>query len=131
MPKPQYAALIDWLREEYGDQLRWVASFDSRRHSYSVRYIREDLKTELTTHQFDTIVHRSIAVFNRRHVEDVYFHLGDAEALVARYEEAMAIHLYLSDVTGVVIKLTPDASVTLPDFLETCLERLYPEGVTG
>lgn len=129
MSKPQYAALVDWLRGEFDDQLRWVASFNSKSHSHKVRYIREDLKTELTGHQLDTIVHRSMAVFNRRHVEDVYFHLGEAECLIARHERAMAVHIYLSDVTGVVIKLTSEASVTLPDFIDACLEKLYPDGV--
>lgn len=128
MSNPQYASLVNWLREEYDDQLRWVASFNSQRHTYKVQYIREDLKTDLTEQQLDTIIHRSMAVFNRHHVEDVYFHLGEAECLVARHERAMAVHLYLSDVTGVVIKLVPEASVPFPDFVKTCLEKLYPGG---
>ncbi|MFC4358419.1 hypothetical protein ACFO0N_10755 [Halobium salinum] len=129
MSKPQYATPVDWLREEHDDQLRWVASFNSRSHSYKVQYIREHLETELTGHQPDTIIDRSMAVFNRRHVEDVYSHLGEAECFIARHERAMAVHIYLSDVTGAVVKLEPEASVTLPDFVETCPEKLHPEGV--
>jgi hypothetical protein len=124
MPKANYEALISVLQEEYGDALRWVASFDSDSMNYDVRYIRDDLKTELSGLDFDTIVHRSMVVFNRRHLEDVYFHLGDAESLVVEYDEAMAVHLYLDDRRGIVIKLQRGADVSIPEFREACLERL-------
>jgi hypothetical protein len=124
MPKANYEALISFLQEEYGDALRWVASFDSDSMNYDVRYIRDDLKTELSGLDFDTIVHRSMVVFNRRHLEDVYFHLGDAESLVVEYDEAMAVHLYLDDRRGIVIKLQRGADVSIPEFREACLERL-------
>jgi hypothetical protein len=124
MAKPDYDALISFLEERYGDSLRWVASFDSERIDYTVRYIRDDLKTELSGLDFDTIVHRSMVVFNRRHVEDVYFHLGDARTLVAEYDDATAVHLYLDDRRGVVIKIESGAEVSIPAFREACLERL-------
>ena len=124
MPKPNYDALVSFLQGEYDDALRWVASFDSDSMHYDVRYIREDLKTELSGLDFDTIVHRSMVVFNRRHLEDVYFHLGDAESLVVEYDDAMAVHLYLDDRRGVVIKLQRGADVSIPEFREACLERL-------
>ena len=124
MAKPDYDALISFLEERYGDALRWVASFDSDRIEYTVRYIRDDLKTDLSGLDFDTIVHRSMVVFNRRHVEDVYFHLGDARSLVAEYDDAMAVHLYLDDPRGVVIKIENGAEVSMPAFREACLERL-------
>jgi len=124
MPARQYEALVTWLREEFEDDLRWVASFDHRTFSYTVRYIREDLKTELKEHELDTIVHRSLAVYNRSHVEDVYFHLGDAECLVVQHERATAIHLYLDERRGVVIKLEDGATFTMPTFPESCRARL-------
>jgi len=126
MAKPDYDALVSFLTDRFGESLRWVASFDSRRFSYDVRYIRDDLKTELSGLDFDTIVHRSMAVFNRRHVEDVYFHLGDAESLLVEHEEAMAVHLYLDDRRGVVVKIGTGAEVTMPAFREACLDRLEP-----
>ncbi|MFW5903504.1 MAG: hypothetical protein ACOCS7_02070 [Halolamina sp.] len=124
MPRPNYGALVSFLQEEYGDALRWVASFDSESMDYDIRYIRDDLKTDLSGFNFDTIVHRSIAIFNRRHVEDVYFHLGDAESLLVEYDEAIAVHLYLDDRRGVVIKIQSGADVSIPEFREACLERL-------
>ena len=124
MLNPNYDAMVSFLQEEYGDALRWVASFDSTGFTYDVRYIRDDLKTELSGFNFDTIVHRSMAIFNRRHVEDVYFHLGDAESLLVEYDEAMAVHLYLNDRYGVVIKIQSGADVSMPEFREACLERL-------
>ncbi|WP_135852085.1 hypothetical protein [Halorussus salinus] len=127
MPKPRYDSLVTYLRDELGDGLRWVASFDSDDYSYDVRYIREDLKADLSGLDLDTIIHRSIAVFNRDHVEDVYFHLGDAKALLVRHEKATAVHLYLSRNRGVVVKLEPDVSFQYPDFLDECLTTLRGE----
>lgn len=124
MAKPDYDALVAHLTDRFGDALRWVASFDSDRFAYEVRYVRDDLKTELSDHDFDTIVHRSMAVFNRRHVEDVYFHLGDARSLVVEHERATAVHLYLDERRGVVVKVESGESVTMPELREACLERL-------
>ncbi|WP_135826380.1 hypothetical protein [Halorussus ruber] len=124
MPKPRYDELTADLEAKFGDRLRWVASFDSDDYSYDVRYIRSDLKSELSGLELDTIIHRSLAVFNREHVEDVYFHLGEAKALLLRHEGATALHLYLSRNRGVVVKLEPDASFQYPDFLDECVETL-------
>ena len=124
MPKPRYDRFTADLEDALGDRLRWVASFDSDDYSYEVRYIRKDLKNDLSSLDLDTIIHRSLAVFNRQHVEDVYFHLGDAEALLVRHERATALHFYLSRNRGVVVKLEPDASFEFPDFLDECIRTL-------
>jgi hypothetical protein len=50
-------------------------------------------------------------VFNRRHVEDVYVHLGAAESLVVEHEAASAVHLSPDDSRGVVIELQDGASL--------------------
>jgi hypothetical protein len=127
MPKPRYDNLVTALRDEFGDGLRWVASFDSDAYSYDVRHIRDDLKSDLSGLDLDTVIHRSMAVFNRDHVEDVYFHLGDATALLVRHEKATAVHLYLSRNRGVVVKLEPDVSFRYPDFLDDCLRTVRGE----
>ncbi|WP_276259758.1 hypothetical protein [Haloglomus litoreum] len=128
MPRrPDYDGFVDWLRESFDDDLRWTASFDHETFDYDVHHVRQDLKTELTGHQLDTIIHRSIALFNRDRVDDVYFHLGDAEALVAQHERAVAVHLYLDAERAVVVMLEKGAEVTLPTFPAECLERLGVE----
>jgi hypothetical protein len=124
MATPDYDALVSFLTDRFGDSLRWVASFDSVRFTYDVRYIRDDLRTDLSGLDFDTIVHRSMAVFNRRHVEDVYYHLGDARSLLVEHERAFAVHLYLDERRGVVVKVETGASVSMPEFREECLSRL-------
>ena len=121
---PDYDAFVSWLRDEYGEALRWVASFNHKRFSHNVRFIRDDLRNDLTDQQLNVIVHRSLAVFNKAHVEDVYTHLGEAHALIVEHERATAIHVYVSDETGVVVKLETEATVEVPGFAAACRERL-------
>jgi hypothetical protein len=127
MARPAFDPFIDWLHDRYGDSLRWVASFDSDTFSYKVRHVREDLKTDLTDHQLQVIIHRLMAVYNRRHLEDVYNHLGTARSLVVEHDRAMAVHLYFEGPKGIVVKLSKEASVTTPSFTEDAMRRLFPE----
>ena len=124
---PAFDSLIEWLQERHGDSLRWVASFDSDRFTYKVRYIRDDLKTDLSDRDLQILIHRSMAVYNRRHLEDVYNHLGTAQSLVVEHERAMAAHVYFGGSKGVVVKLSKDASVTTPDFTQDAMTKLFPE----
>jgi hypothetical protein len=124
MAKRHYPAFVSWLREEFGDHLRWVASFDHASFDYAVEYIRDDLKTELTEQQLDTIVHRTLVVYNRDRLADVYVHLGDPESLVVQHEVATAVHVYLTEETGVVVKLADGAEFSMPAFPEECRRRL-------
>ena len=124
---PAFDSFVEWLQEQYGESLRWVASFDSDRFAYKVRYIREDLQTELTGHQLDTLIHRSMAVYNRRHLEDVYNHLGTAQSMVVEHDRATAVHVYFRGSKGVVVKLKNDVSVTTPGFTQDAMAKLFPE----
>jgi hypothetical protein len=124
-PSPDYQALVAHLLDRHGDGLRWLACFDSERYSYNVEYIRDDLTTELSTHDLDVVIHRTVALFNRPYVEEVYTHLGDAQCLVLQHERATAVHVYLSDREGLVIKLRAGIDVTLPEFVDECLAVLY------
>ncbi|WP_440991867.1 hypothetical protein [Haloarchaeobius baliensis] len=120
-----YDALVAFLQERYAEELRWVATFQTTTYRYDVRYIRSDLKTELSTHDLDTVIHRSIALFNRPYLEKVYTHLGHVRSFVLQHERATAVHLYLGGGEGIVIKVRRGASVTLPDFVDECLDVLY------
>ncbi|WP_435348760.1 hypothetical protein [Haloarchaeobius sp. HRN-SO-5] len=124
MAKPNYEALVSFLHDRFGDSLRWVAAFDHEAFSYHVHYIRKGLESELSEQELDVVIHRSMTVFNKDHVEDVYSHLGEARSLVVEHERAMAIHLYLDDRNGVVVKVERGEEVTLPEFREACLARL-------
>jgi len=126
--KPNYDALVAFLLERYEDDLRWIASFDTDRYRYDVQYIREDLKTELSNHEFDVVVHRSIALFNRPYVEEVYTHLGHAFSLVLQHERATAVHVYLSDTDGLIIKIRAANEISVPGFIDECLAVLYGPG---
>jgi hypothetical protein len=124
---PDYDRLVTMLRDRFGDDLRWVASFESERYDYTVHHIRPDLKTELSSHEFDVVVHRSIALFRRPYIEEVYTHLGSARTLVVEHDRATAVHLYLSETEGVIIKIAAGNDVSLPSFPDDCLAALFPE----
>jgi hypothetical protein len=128
---PDYDSLLEFLRDRFGEDLRWVASFDATTYDYQMRYIRPDLKTELSSHEFDVVVHRSIALFRRPYVEEVYSHLGPAQMLVIQHERATAVHLYISDTEGVIVKVKAGNEIAVPTLTDECLDALYPtEGDT-
>lgn len=122
---PDYDALVAFLRDRFDDDLRWVASFNTDSYRYTVQYIRPDLKTELSSHDLMTVIHRSIALFNRPYVEEVYPHLGHARSLVLQHERATAVHIYLGGVDGFVVKIRAGNDVSVPEFVEECLSALY------
>jgi hypothetical protein len=124
---PDYDNLVRFLRDRYDRDLRWVASFDTESYQYNVEYIREDLKTELTSRDLDIVIHRSIALFNRPYVEEVYTHLGHAQSLILQHDLATAVHIYLSENEGITIKIRAGNEISVPGFVEDCLEALYPE----
>ena len=126
MPKFEYDSLTAFLRERFDDDLRWVANFDCESYDYEFHHVRADLRTELTDQQLDYLIHRALAAFSKRDAEEVYFHLGDAEYLLADYERGTALHLFLDDRRGVTIVLEPDATIQLPDFVAECRDRLEP-----
>lgn len=112
--KDRFKPLRRHVEERFEGDLRWIAVFDGDDFDYDVR---DDLANELSSRQFDCLIHRSMAVFNRPHVEEVYFHLGPADYLVAGYESGTAYHVYPEDEQGVVM-LEPDVTVELPGFVE-------------
>lgn len=63
-------------------------------------------------------------MFNKRHVEEVYFHLGEADYLITNQEKGTAFHIYLGENRGVVIMLEPDVEVSLPGFIEECRNKV-------
>jgi hypothetical protein len=126
-PTPDYDGLITMLRDRFDQDLRWVASFDATTYDYTVHHIRPDLKTELSSHEFEVVVHRSIALFRRPYVEEVYAHLGAARTLVIEHERATAVHLYLSDTEGVIVKIAAGNEISVPGFSDDCFAALFPD----
>lgn len=124
MQKFSFDRLIPFLENRYGDELRWVANYNSRTYEYRFHHIRDDLTTEFTGNQLDYLVHRSLAVYNKRHAEEVYFNLGEADSLVVDYENGTALHVFLDDRRGVTIVVEPTVSVTVPDLVDDCREHI-------
>ncbi|MFD1646810.1 hypothetical protein [Haloarchaeobius litoreus] len=124
MQKFSFDRLVTFLDERYGDDLRWVANYNSRTYEYRFHHVRDDLTTEFTENQLDFLVHRSLAVYNKRHAEEVYFNLGAADSLVVDYENGTALHVFLDDRRGVTIVVEPTVSVTVPDLVDECREHI-------
>ena len=118
--------LVVFLRDRYGDDLRWVANYNSQTYDYRIHHVRDDLTTELTGNQLDYVIHRSLAVFNKRHSEEVYFHLGESDYLVVHYERGTALHVFLDDERGVTVMLEPEVPFTLPDLVSDCRAHIEP-----
>ncbi|WP_440988329.1 hypothetical protein [Haloarchaeobius baliensis] len=124
MQKYSLDRLVPFLENRYGDDLRWVANYNSRTYEYRFHHVRDDLTTEFTGNQLDYLVHRSLAVYNKRHAEEVYFNLGAADSLVVDYEHGTALHVFLDDRRGVTIVVEPTVSVTVPDLVDECREHI-------
>jgi hypothetical protein len=122
---PAYDALVAFLRDRYDDDLRWVADFHTPSYTYDVRYIRDDLKTELSTRRLDIVIHRTMGLFDRAYVEEVYTHLGHARALILQHEKATAVHVYLTDTDGFVVKLRAGVPVTIPADVDEWMDVLF------
>jgi hypothetical protein len=123
--EPNYDRLVEYLHDRFGGDLRLVASFDTDRYDYTVRYVRKELSTELSSHGLDVPVHRSIALFRRPYVEEVYAHLGSDRTLVVEHDRATAVHIYPSETEGLTTKLRAGNEVAIPSFPEGCLTALY------
>ncbi|WP_137285384.1 hypothetical protein [Halorussus salinisoli] len=124
MAKFDFDDLVSFLREQYGEDLRWVVNYNSKSYDYRFHHVRKDLEGDLKGIQLDYVIHRSLAVYNKRHAEGVYFHLGESDYLIVNYERGKAIHLFLDDKRGVTIMLEPDVAATLPDFIDACKDRI-------
>ncbi|MDX1746631.1 MAG: hypothetical protein R3324_11890 [Halobacteriales archaeon] len=124
MPKPRLEALVEFLLDRYGEDLRWVATYDTASFDYRFHHIRTDVKDDLKGRQLDHVIHRSLAVYNKRHAEEVYFHLGESDYLIVDYELGTAFHLFLDDRRGVTVMLEPDTELTLPTFVDECRSHL-------
>ena len=127
MPKYRFEPLVDHLRDRYGDDLRWVANYNARSYDYRFHHVRGDLKGDLKGIQLDHVIHRSLAVYNKRHAEEVYVHLGEADSLVVRYERGTAVHVFLDDRRGVTVMVEPTVEVALPAFTDDCRARVVAE----
>ncbi|MDX1746444.1 MAG: hypothetical protein R3324_10945 [Halobacteriales archaeon] len=126
MPKFRFDGLVAFLRDRYGEDLRWVANYNSESYSYRFHHVRTDLQNDLKGNQLDYVIHRSLAVYNKRHAEEVYFHLGESNYLTVAYEQGTAFHVFLDDKRGVTIMLEPDVQVTIPDAIEEYRAHVHP-----
>jgi len=112
------------LREEAGDALRVVATYD--RDGYDLVYCRDDVTgrmDDVATGIHDDLVLQGVG---REHLESL-FDAGELHCSVHRFDEVTAFHFLASDQTGLFVSIDPDADVRLASFADTCREAVDDE----
>lgn len=135
---PDVARLTEFLREEYGDDLRAVISY--RRGSYQFAYVRDDLTAAYAETNLDGLLtENGIETGERRSKERVFDH-GDLRWTVKCFDEAIKCYLFAGPRSGIAVTLNPtalsDPRTTVDEWPEvaggvTCRERKATHAVTG
>lgn len=105
------------LREETGDALRVVATYD--REGYHLVYCRDDV-SERTADRASAI-HDDLVLqgIGREHLESL-FDAGELHCSVHRFDDLTAFHFLASEYTGLFVSIDADSNVRLASFADTC-----------
>ena len=112
------------LREEAGDALRVVATYD--RDGYDLVYCRDDVTermADVAAEIHDDLVLQGVG---REHLESL-FDAGDLHCSVHRFDDLTAFHFLASEYTGLFVSVDADADVRLASFADTCREHVDDE----
>lgn len=114
------AALLAYLEETVGDDLRAVDFFD--RDAHESRYIRDDVRELYTDRQFEHMrIERVLNAFSSRSLEQLY-EVGSFRYALRRFEDAVICYFPVGDASGVVVSIDSSAAIDLPAFGDRCLE---------
>lgn len=117
-------SVVTDLREEAGDALRVVATYD--RDGYDVVYCRDDVTgrmADVAPEIHDDLVLQGVG---REHLESL-FDAGELHCSVHRFDELTAFHFLASEYTGLFVSIDADADVRLASFADTCRESVDAE----
>lgn len=113
--------LLDFLNTRAGKLHRATVLYEGT--DITSLYIRDDLDEEQLQSKFSTIVNRILPESTEE--EDIAFsHLGELEASVRVFNEAVVLHFPRSDGRGVIVSLEATAARELNTFIVECQRRL-------
>lgn len=121
MDREHVEALVEFLRERVGDDLRSVIHYDFDDADYEVVYGRSDVMAEYSPETIDSIVQSyEIDSLGKAVEEDRYAH-GDLNCIVRCFEDGIEINL-LGDAEGVAVGLEGGTFLAHNTFVGTCME---------
>ncbi len=114
-------ALVAALREQAGDALRVVATYD--RDGYDPVYVRDDVEGHLADQA--ERVHDELVLqgLGRGHLEDL-FAAGDLQCSIHRFDDLTAFHFAVGEFSGLFVSVDSEADLPLATFAETCKKHL-------
>lgn len=126
MGSADVADLIAFLRDNVGDNLRSVTTYDLGRDDYDIVYAREDVLAEYTEEAIDRLVSsyqwESTATF----VEENRYEHGRLNCIVRSFEDGVEINL-VDDGNGAGVAIGLEAGTFLAHntFIGKCMELVH------
>lgn len=110
--------LVEQIREEIGDDLRAVATYEER--EYELVYERGDVAEK--PRAIDRI-HEELILegMGTEYLEDV-FDVGRLNATMHSFEEALCFHFVRGEMRGLFVSIDPDALLPVDRFIRICRE---------
>jgi hypothetical protein len=124
MGEDQYQEFVRLVHNRAGDTFRsaWTYNEDDWR----ALYVRDDIRTEELRAAISQLVQRVREHDPIIHSE-AYAKMGDVEATVELHTDAVLLHFWEAEATGVVVTLDQEASQDLAGFVEHCNSVLKDE----
>jgi len=119
--------LARYCSERVGESLRFVSIYNVPPDSADgpgMIYVREDLQSEYTPDELSGLLDHAAGVHER--VLGAESHtdvLGEADAAVYVFENAVIMQLVCEPDAGIVVSFDPGATQYLSDFVTDCLEQ--------
>lgn len=112
---------IERIRQEAGDSLRVVATYDAE--GYDVHYVRDDVQPKIEETAEDIHYELVIQGVGREYLERL-FDAGELHCSVHRFDELTAFHFLKEGYTGLFVSIDSDGDVPLATFADTCRDLL-------
>jgi len=120
----RYQQLLEMVHSRAGDAFRVAIRYTP--DDFEVTYVRDDLANAEFRETVGETVERAR---NYEPISDISFYrgLGEHEATVEQYENAVVIHFARGDERGILISLDSDVAQGLGSFIRECTSVLYGE----
>ena len=115
--------LVAFCRQRVGQSLRTITVY--RPGEYDVPFIRDDLRSEYATAEFDELieaarsVHKTLVPFQETDVP-----LGDHTATVHAFEQAIVVQLAVGEEWGCLVSMDRTVGSNVAEFIKECRSQL-------